>query len=105
VTAEHEERVEKDLVAAVAENELIRLDVVALRQKPAQIDRRCGIPVEQDGVELLGAEPVAGRIGLRPLVRVEPDVGFDLLPGAVGRELGQIVSRLRERWGHAHRVR
>ena len=87
------------------QDELIRVDAVTLREQPAQIDGRGRIAVEQDGVELLRRQPVPSRIWLRPLVRVEPHIGFDLLPGPVRRERGEIVSGFRKAWGHGHRVR
>jgi hypothetical protein len=50
VPAEQEEHVEEQLVAAVAEDELLRPDAVPLRECRAQLRLRRGgrIPVEQD---------------------------------------------------------
>ena len=87
VSAEYEERVQEELVAAVAENELVRRRPPSLAQGLPKLLSPAGIAVQNDALELRRREVLRGRIALGPLVRVDPYVGLQHL-GAVRLELG-----------------
>jgi len=70
VPAEDEEGVEEDLVAAVADHELVRGHAVALRQRLAQLGRPGRVAVQEDLVQLLRREPLSRAVRLGPLVRL-----------------------------------
>ena len=52
VPAEHEERLQQRVVAAVAEHELVGRDAVVAREDRTEVERRAGVAVEQHVVQL-----------------------------------------------------
>ena len=94
VTAEDEEDLEQELVAAVAEDEPIGLGPPPRREDLAELIATPGVPVEKDAVQLLGGDVPARHVRLGPLVRVDAHVRLEHL-GPVGLELRELRSRPR----------
>ena len=95
MTAENEEDLEQQLVAAVAEDEPVRLGPPPGREDLAKIVAASGVPVEEDAVQLLGGDVPARHVRLGPLVRVDAHVRLEHL-GPVGLELCELRSRARQ---------
>ena len=102
--AEDQEHQKEHLVAAVAEEELLRAHAPAIGQDAPELVTSSGIAIQENAVELGRAQVPARGIGLRPFVRLDPDVGT--LPlRAVRLELRHLGPRLRQSPSdHVHRL-
>src|SRR5256885_2006661 len=95
VAAEDEEDLQQKLVAAVAEDQPVRLRAPARGENLAKLVAAAGVPVEKHTVQLLRRDVAAGDVRLGPFVRVDPDVGLEHL-GAVRLELRELVPGARQ---------
>ena len=78
VATESQKGVEQHLIAAVAQDDLVRGDTVSLGESAPELGCRRGVTIQEELVQLLRRQPCARWIWHRPLIRVQAHVGARL---------------------------